>query len=311
MRTELTEMSSRQHGLVTRAQLVRVGLTQGAIRHLLESNALEVVHPSVYRVAGSPITGYQRLLAACFALGETGAASHRAAAHLWGLDGPFAGHLEVTAERGARTRPGGIVVHRSTDLTPEHTTVRHGVPVTRPARTLVDLGAVVSQKVLDRAVDDALAKRLVTFEGLLVVLGEVGRRGRRGVGKLRASLAERSGAPESVLEAELQRLIARSGLPEPEYQHEVRDRDGRFVARVDAAYADERIAIEADGASTRARREMLDYDDERQNDIVACGWTVLRFTWRQVVGEPESVVLGIWRILDAHVVRPRRAAVAS
>lgn len=227
-------------------------------------------------------------------LGADAVASHRSAAALWGIDGPFAGHVELTGHLGSKARPKGAIVHESTDLAPEHVTVRRGVPVTNPLRTLVDLGAVVGPRVLDRSVDDVLARRLATYEGLLDLLGSVARRGRRGAGRLRASLAARTGAPESVLEAELERLLLRSDLPEPERQYVLRA-NGVFVARVDFAYPDLRLAIEADGSSTRADRAALDYDDERQNRIVARDWLPLRYTWRQVVGAPIRTLADINR----------------
>ncbi len=244
MRNELRELTARQHALVTRRQLDEAGLSDAAIRHLIDSERLEVCHPGVYRLVGTPATWEQKMLAACLSMGDRAASSHRAAASLWGLSGPFGGHVELTGERSDKSRPKGATIHRSTDLTPDHITVRRRIPVTEPHRTLVDLGAVVPRKVLDRAVDDALAKKLVTLDGILRMLDEVGRRGRRGVGPCRASVAERTDAPESVLEAEFERLIRRSDLAVPEFQFELRNARGRFVARIDAAYEDEKLALE-------------------------------------------------------------------
>lgn len=268
------------------------------IQHHVATGQLEVVHAGVYLAAGAPTSREQRLLAACWATGTEGIVSHRAAAWLWGLDGPFGDVIEITVPRLRKSRPKGAITHRSSDLTDDHVTVRRGVPVTKPARTLVDLGAVVRQRALDRAVDDALAKRLVDFEGLLVILDEVGRKGRTGVGPLRKSLAERSDVPSTVLEAEFERLIRRYGLREPVYQYELRDPSGRFVGRIDAAYPDLRIAIELDSAGTRAKREALQYDVARQNRIVECGFLPLRYTWADTVGRPERTAAGLERMVE-------------
>ena len=99
----------------------------------------------------------------------------------------------------------------------------------------------------------------------------------------------RKGVPDSVLDGELERLLARHGL-DAVMQHEVLDRNGRFVARVDAAFPDVKLAIEADGAATRVGRAALHYDVARQNALMAEGWSVLRYTWHDVVMEPERVV---------------------
>lgn len=286
----VSQLAEGQHSLVTRHQLLAAGLTAATIDTLVRRGFLHGEHPGVYRIAGSVHDWGQRQLAACLSVADDAVASHRAAARLWGLDGPFDSYVEVTGDPRVRAKPRGAFVHRSSDLAPHHVTVRHGIPVTNPVRTLVDLGAAVSQGVLNRAVDDALARRLVSYNGLLLMLAEVGRRGRRGVGKLRASLAERTDAPESVLEAEFQRLIRRSHLAEPEYQFRLETESGLFVGRIDAAYAELEIAIELDGASTHDRRGARGADEVRQAKIEACGWVVLRFGWADVVGRPDWVI---------------------
>lgn len=294
MDRELAELFARQHGLVTRSQALRCGLSSAAIGRRLAAGQWDRVHPSVYRLVGTPPSAHQRVLAGC--LGSGGVASHRSAAWLWGLDGPFESIVEVTVPRHRRSSPRHVVVHRSTNLEPGHVASRRGVPVTNPLRTLVDLGAVVPRPVLDRAVDDALARRLVTLDGVLVTLGQMAARGRCGVADLRASLAERTGAPESVLEAEMERLLVRSGLPEPVRQYEVYT-GGRFVARLDFAFPQLKLAVEVDGASTRVGREALERDDARQNSLVGLGWVVLRFTWCDVVRRPEHVLDVIVRMV--------------
>ncbi|MBI2170287.1 MAG: type IV toxin-antitoxin system AbiEi family antitoxin domain-containing protein [Actinobacteria bacterium] len=292
----LAQIATTHHGLVTRAQLIAAGFTDTMIMTRISRGWLEVVHPGVYRVAGSPHTWEQRLLAAVLSVGDA-TASHRSAAALWKLDGPFRDHVEVTTHLRSGACPDGAVVHRSTDLTPGYVTERAAIPVTDPVRTLVDLGAVVTQRVLDRALDHALARRLATYDDLLVMLDEVGRRGRRGVGPLRKSLAGRSDAAESVLEAEFQRLIRRFGLPEPVYQFELYDEQGRFVGRIDAAYPDLRMAIELDGAETRVGRQALDYDTDRQNRIIDCGFLIRRYTWSAIVGTPVKTAADLDRTI--------------
>lgn len=292
------ELAESQYGLLGHDQIVTSGIPEHFIEYRLRTKRWERLQPVVYRVAGSPHSLEQDILAACLSAGPEAVASCRSAAWLWRLDGPFHGHVECSMPRLRKHRPHGAFVHRSSDLVPEHATLRFGIPVTKPARTLVDLGAVVRQPVLDRAVDDALAKRLVSVEGLLAMLEEVGRKGRRGVGPLRASLADRTDVPSTVLEAAFQRLVRRFGLPEPLYQYEVRGPGGRFVARVDAAYPELGVVIELDGAATRVGREALAYDVVRQNRIIECGLVPWRFVWRQVIGAPEKLAADLERLID-------------
>lgn len=308
MDSRVYDITRCQHGLVARRQLLDIGLTDRQVDHLLQWGHLIRVHRGVYALPGVPATWHQRLLAATLALGDGAAVSHRAAAALWGIDVAGRDLVEVSGEVLQQTRPAHVIAHRSTDLGPAYVTKHLGIPVTRPARTLLDLGAVSSQAVVDRVVDDALARGRVEWEELLDVLSALGRRGRRGTGRLRRSLAERTGVPSTVLEAEFQRLVARHNLPEPIYQYEIRDEHGVFVATVDAMYLDVRIVIELDGASTRVGRNALLYDVTRQNRIVQCGFMPLRYAWKCLVGTPQHTAR---EILRARRQRARELGVAT
>jgi very-short-patch-repair endonuclease len=194
-----------------------------------------------------------------------------------------------------------VIVHRSTDLDSSGTVVKAGVPITDPARTILDLGAVVPARKVEAALECALGRRLVTVAGLRVVLEAVGRRGRRGTGVLRALLELRSdaaGVTESVLEERMLRLLRDHSLPLPVTQHEVRA-GGRLLGRVDFAYPLRRVAIEVDGYESHSSLDAFRRDRARQNELVAAGWTVLRFTWHDVVHRPEHVASVLRRVLGA------------
>ena len=293
----VARLAADQLGVVALEQMRSLGVNDSRIWSRLRAGRLELVQPRVYRLAGAPDVPEQRLMAAVLSSGRGAVASHRAALWLWGLSERF--EIEVSAPRLEKARPRRVTMHRSTDLVDGHIVRRRHIPVTTVARTLVDLGAVVPQWDVDRAIDRALAARHVTLDDLLEMLGAVARRGRRGVGRLRKSLAERQGVPDSVLDAELERLLRRSGIEGVVFQYEIHDEAGRFVARVDAAAPDARVAIEADGASTRVGRHALQYDVSRQNALVNLGWTVYRYTWGDVVGRPERLVAEVSRAVNA------------
>jgi very-short-patch-repair endonuclease len=191
-----------------------------------------------------------------------------------------------------------VTVHRSKDLHADWCGRRHGIPVTNPARTLVDLGAVARPAIVEDAVERALVTGLVTVDGLEATRAAHARPGRGGCGVLRAVLEQRAlgeRPADSVLEARMAALLSRHGFPVPAFQHEVRDHAGRFVARVDFAYPSARLAIEVDGLATHGTAPALQADLARQNRLVALGWTVLRFTWADVVRRPAVVALSIAR----------------
>lgn len=278
----LFELAARQHGLLERSQL---GLTDGTIAPWVKAGRLIRVHPGVYRVAGAPVTREQRLLAAVLAAGRGSAVSHRSAAHEWGL-AEFPDIVEIVTPRAQWPRLRNVRVHRSTDLRPDHVTVRRGLPTTKPLRTLVDLGQSAPWSVSD-ALELGLANRLFSIRAADAVLDDLGRKGRTGVGVFRRVMDARAlerGIPDGLLEPRMARLLRSRGVPTPAFQHWITP-----DIRVDFAYPDQRIAIEVDGFGTRRTPKDLDESNERQNVLVVLGWTILRFTWKQVIRQPEIV----------------------
>ena len=148
----LARLAASQHGLVSRPQAVELGLTDAAIKWRCSTGTLRALHPGVYVVGGAPDTWHQRMLGACLAAGGLAVASHRSAARLWGLLGDH-DLVELSVLRPKGPRPTGALWHRSRHLVPGHTTVRQGVPVSNPMRTLVDLGAVVKPWIVEDALD--------------------------------------------------------------------------------------------------------------------------------------------------------------
>ncbi len=297
----LAQLASVQHGLVTRSQVRELGLSDSSIHKRCGAGSLRALHPGVYVVGGAPDTWHQRMLAGCLAAGGLAVASHRSAARLWGLLGED--HLvELSVLRPKGPRPAGVLWHRSRDLVPEHTTVREGVPVTNPMRTLVDLGAVVRPWIVEDALDRGLSTRLFRVPAVEGLLHEVARPGRRGCGVLRKVLDERalgSAPPDGLLEPRMARLLRDHGLPPAVFQHVVPGTG----ARVDFAYPAVHLAIEVDGYDVHGTRKAFDADRDRQNRLFLAGWHVIRFTWTQVVRHPGSVATQVQEALGV-LVRP-------
>jgi very-short-patch-repair endonuclease len=294
----LLELASRQHGLLEWTQSLAF-TTEKTIRYAARAGVLVPVHPAVYRIAGAPVTWEQTLLAACLAAGPESAVSHRSATHDWGL-GRFPGIVEIVTPRAKWPRLHNVRVHRSNDLREEHVTERHGIPITKPLRTVVDLGQSARWAVPD-ALELGLASRLFTLKAADAALAEFSRKGRTGIGIFRHAVDERvlgEGIPDGLLEPRMARLIRAHDLPMPAFQHEVAP-----GIRVDFAYVDRRIVIEVDGFATRRTATALAHDLARQNRIVNLAWTILRFTWWQVVKQPDEVARTLLVTLTAPVGR--------
>jgi very-short-patch-repair endonuclease len=257
---------------------------------------LERVQPRVFRVAGVPATWEQEAMAAALCTG--GVVSHRTAARFWAL-GDY-GKIEVTVPRSRRGAASGVIVHRSRDLRRRYVTKRAGVPVTNPMRTLVDLGAVLGRTDVEEALERAVVAKVCSVLAVEKALHDVARKGRAGAGVLRAVLDNRAlgrDRPDGLLEVRMARLLREHGLPPARFQYEVR-LGGRLLARVDFAYPEVLLAIEVDGFAVHGTPRAFQADLERQNRLVAAGWTVLRFTWLDVVRRPEWVVTQIRAVLE-------------
>jgi len=259
-------VAARQHGVFTRAQAVAAGATPGAIRHRLLAGRWHAVGAGVYRLAGVPVTWAQRALAACLISGKEAVVSHRSAAVLWGVSGFRPGPLDLTVPPGRSGRNALARVHRAE----VDGVVRDGIPVTRPARTLLDLATVVTGASLEEAVDDVLCRRLCRLDQLAAPAG------RRGSGALRVVLEawNGDGLPDGVAEMRVVRGLLAAGLPQPVRQYEIWHR-GVLVARVDLAYPEYRLAIELDGFRWHAGRGPFRSDRLRRNRIEATGWRLL------------------------------------
>lgn len=288
----LAALAADQHGVVRLTQARACGLSHQGVLRRQRAGRLVEVHPLVFRIAGAPDTHLAALRAAALAVEPDGVVSHRSAAWLWGLRPEEGDVVEVSVPRSRGPRLEGVLVHRSRDLVPGHTTVRHGVPVTNPLRTLVDLGAVSSRWVVEDALDRGLADRRFRVSAVEWMLHEVARPGRRGCGVLRTVLDERAlGAapPDGLLEPRMARLLRSYGLPPATFQHPVPEAG----ARLDFAYPELRLALEVDGYEVHGSPRAMTADHERHNRLVAAGWTVLRFTWEQVVRRPAEVAKAI------------------
>lgn len=290
---DLDRIANAQHGLITWRQLQRLGVPRQTASDWREAGRLIPVQPRVDRLAGAPVTFEQQALAAVLSAGRAAAASHRTAARLWGLYEPEPDDpaVEVVVQKGRSARlwhP--AVAHHTRDDIP--IVPRRGVPTTSPMRTIVDLGAEVDRFRVEDALDRGLVARLFTVAAVEWELARVARPGRRGAGVLHNVLDRRAlgdARPDGLLEPRFARLVRRYGLPEPVFQHAI----GPY--RVDFAWPPVMLAAEVDGYECHGTRSAFQRDRDRQNALVALGWTLLRFTWEDVVRRPAQVARTIDR----------------
>lgn len=297
----IAERARTQLGLVTTAQIAEVG-SPDLPRRLRAAGRLEPVGHRTLRIAGAPPGHDQLVLAACLDTGGT--ASHRTAAALHGLHGFDPGPVEVTVGRASyHGRHPLATIHTTTNLPVDDLVQVGPIPATSVARTFLGLAALVPsvpEEKVRTAIGVAARDGLVSDAWLWWRLERLRCRGRNGVTVLERILRDRAslGLTESWLEQRFLELLLEHGLPAPEVQRRVRHR-GSFVGRVDLAYEPVRLAIELEGYAHHSTREDRARDEGRRNRLIVAGWTVMVFTYDQVVRDPLEVVATVRAALAA------------
>jgi very-short-patch-repair endonuclease len=299
--SRVAEMAARQHGVVTRVQMLAAGCSGSAIDRRLEDGRIRRLHRGVYRV-GPVMAAHAHEAAAVLACGPHALLSHLSAIAIWdpppGRDRrrvaagrPPGDEVDVTVVGGQRRSRPGIRVHTVRRLDADERTIHAGLPITTPARTLLDLAGVVGPRELERAVARAEREHLVdraTLESLLD-----GHRGRVGTGALRAVL-NREGGPaltRSEAEADFLELVRRAGLRAPRVNVNV----GPY--EVDFLWKPEGVAVEVDGFRHHASRPGFEGDRRKDAWLLGQGIQVIRVTWRQIQREPLATVTHVAQVL--------------
>jgi very-short-patch-repair endonuclease/predicted transcriptional regulator of viral defense system len=294
----VSKLIAKQHGAVTMKQATDRGLTPDQVRQNVRSGRWIVSSRGTYIVAGAPSPWEQRAMTSQLAAGEAAAVSHLAAAWLHRMVDRPPAHIDITvphsAQRGSHSK--SVVVHGARTFGRGDIRSVYGIQVTCPSRTLVDIASVLPDKALAAALDTALMRGLVSIRSLRRYFRERRLTRRRGVGRLRELLDDREfGVPESQLEREFLELVREYRLPSPARQRRIGPH------RVDFAYPSVRLLIEVDGRATHGTAEAFESDPVRQNALVLEGWTVLRFTWKQVTQDRDYVAATVQRALAATV----------
>lgn len=305
---QLSRLARRQHGLVTAAQARAAGMSADSMSWRVRIGLWVRVVPGVFALAGTADTWRRRTMAAVLAAGPGAVASHTTAAALYRLSGCGFKRVEITVAKGRSHRSRLAVVHETTYLPRGDATTIDAIPVTRPARTLVDLAGCVPRGALEEAVDDGLVRRLTTLDRLGRRAETLGAPGRNGTVVLREVLScwSQGEMPESVAEMRFVRRLVANGLPEPVLQHEVYDAAGRFVARLDLAYPEPRVGLEMNGFRWHATPLGYARDQERLRRLASLGWLVLPATPLDLAADGRELAAQV--VAASHQSRSERSA---
>jgi very-short-patch-repair endonuclease len=278
----IQELAGSNNRVVTRRALDAAGIGTNVITNRVMTGRLHRFHNGVYLLDSPERASRVTLLTAAVAACGAGAVlSHRSAAELWELLPPHAGHIEVTVvAHNAGDRP-GIRRHRVPELDPADIRNRRGIPVTSPARTVLDNAC---DPALEELIGTALAKGHVTERQIEQAIARCPTR--RGVRRLRGFLNQNGGArrTRSWAERRLLSLIREAGLPVPLTNQLLHG------YQVDAVWPDQRLVVEVDGYDFHRDRRSFETDRARDAALVAAGYRVIRFTAAQLAEEPLVVI---------------------
>jgi very-short-patch-repair endonuclease len=277
----IASLAARQHGVVSTAQLRSAGISFPAINRRLETARLHRIHRGVYAVGHDRLNDHGLWMAAVLACGDGAVLSHLSAAGLWGIrrrirrvsesggrgeSDPV--HVTVPSTAGKKRR-NGIALHRSSTLLARDRTRHDGIPVTRPSRTLADLGPLLSPAQVAAALREAEFLRLPIENRF-----------------------ESDGA-RTELEHRIIALCRRHRLPQPG----VNVRVDRY--EVDFLWREHSLVVEVDGWEFHRTRSAFEDDRARDARLKILGYEVVRFTWRQVTRDRPGVAETIRTLLHA------------
>jgi very-short-patch-repair endonuclease len=282
-------MAGATHGVVTRGQLSRAGITAAEIEQRLRTGALLREYRGVYRVGHRAPSIEARYLAAVWACGHGALLSGRAAGHLLGILKGRAPAPEVTTPTERRVK--GIKTRRSRGIGPADATTWRQIPVTTVARTLVDLAASLEADDLARACHEAGIHHRTTPAQVEAVFAR--RPKSPGARKLRQILRGEVRVTLSKLEARFLARLREAGLALPQTNRPA----GGW--RVDCRWAEQRLTVELDGYRYHHSRHAWEQDRRRERETRAGGDEFRRYTYADVFEDPEHMLAELRGFLPA------------
>lgn len=270
----INALARRQKALVQRHQLLGIGVSAAAIDRRVAKRELTVMHRGVYLV-GPIVPEGATELAAVYATGPDSFAAGRSAAHLHGyVPAPEVAEV-TTTRRGPHSRP-GLTVHRTASLWSDETLILDGIPVTTPARTILDLAPSLTPDELEQLVAEACARSRPTRRQLDDLLARYPRR--KGTRALRRLLHQPHGPAftRSPPERLLLNLLREAELPPPETNARAR------TYEVDVLWRELKLVAEFDSQAFHAAWPQRERDSRRDQDLIRHGFVVFRITWSQL-----------------------------
>jgi very-short-patch-repair endonuclease len=284
-------LAGRQGGAFSFRQAIELGFPSSTIADRLRKGAWDRRLPGVYAVAGVDRSRIHELWVAVLAAGPNTTLTHETACLIHGAERLPSKPITLTGPHGWHHALPAVFVHQIDDLQPWHRTTWRGLPVSAPARAVVELAATQSASMIGRVADDFIAAKRTTLARISAVFAELARPGKPGMEKIATVLDARGEGyvpPASELERLLFDVLAAGGLAAPQRQVPLVGHSS-VSGIVDGAYADAKLVLEADGRRWHDRLEASANDRRRDAELARVGWQTLRFVYEQLKDDPGEV----------------------
>jgi very-short-patch-repair endonuclease len=284
----IAAVAALQHGRISRRQLEAIGVSSSSVSWLVAKGRLFPSLRGVFTVGHQGRIELSQETEALLSVRDGAALSHWSASALWDLWAPRSTQVEVLVQDWTAASNPGVRVHRSRILAPQDLRIRSGLPVTSPARTLLDIAPRCSERPLEIAFDRAITSRVMREADVSDVLQRAG--GHRGRRRLAGMLAYWSGGTAlswSEGEERLRAMIRAARLPDPLSNVEVAGHT------VDFYWPEHGFVLEVDGYRFHSGRRRFEDDRRRDQDLRRAHVDVMRVTRRQVETDPYAIIAGI------------------
>jgi hypothetical protein len=285
---QIALLARRQHGYVTRPQVLALGLSRQSVVRRVQAGRLIPVHAGVYALGHQPTLPQDQAFAAVLASGDGALLSHATAATVWGISKRWTTPFHVTV--ASARRRAGIQMHRG-KLHPRDFDRQLDLPVTSPARTLLDNAPELTDKALTRAVNDLLRSHFLVLEDLAATLDRHPRH--RATPRLHEFVEAPTGPTASEFEDAFSAFCRRFALPQPLCNATVAGYE------VDAYFPMERVIVELDSWRFHGSRASFESDRERDAAVLTLGIVTVRITWSRLIKTPEREAARLRKILEA------------
>jgi hypothetical protein len=282
----VAKLGAEQWSVLSTEELRACGLSREMISTRVRRAHLHRLYRGVYAVGHSNVPIEGRILAAVKACGGGAVASHYSAAIVWEIVERADRVLEVTVRDTTPRVHTGVVVHRTQSLAARDRRCHKGIPVTAPARTVLDLASCLPFRAARRAARQALSNRLLSMRELVEIVDRLARR--PGVRMLRRIIAEGPTPTRSLLEDVVLDLILAAGLERPDVNAPLVISGRRMIP--DFRWPQRHLIVEADGRRWHDDPLAREDDAQRQALLEANGERVVRITWEQAVRRRSETI---------------------